>query len=174
MIDLVLSLDHQIGMIGVLYLDMKTQIKETTIVTLVIGMGISGREVPGLDTLIMGTIGQIVDLVNNCQGQGCNKDSYQGNNNNYGTRGYGKNQYNQLGRKGQNRGYRQTDNYPKHNGNNGCQPQSYSSNGQNQCQYSNTNPTYLSDLSSFVNQDGVTFDFDDRRHQVFQNACTEE
>ncbi len=64
-IDLVLSLDHQIDMIGVLYLDMETQIKENTIVTLVIGMGISGTEVPALDTLIMGMIGQIVDLVNN-------------------------------------------------------------------------------------------------------------
>ncbi len=48
MIDLVLSLDHQIGMIGVMYLDMKTQIAETTIVNLVIGMGISGTEVPAL------------------------------------------------------------------------------------------------------------------------------
>ncbi len=65
MIDLVLSLDHQIGMIGVVYLDMKTLIKETTIVTLVIGMGISETEVPALDTFIMGMIGQIVDLVNN-------------------------------------------------------------------------------------------------------------
>ncbi len=82
------------------------------------------------------------------QAQSRNQDSYQGNNNNYGTQGYGKYQYNQHGGKGQNRGYRLYDNYPKRNGNNGHLPQSYSGNGQNQHQYSNTNPTSLSNLSS--------------------------
>ncbi len=38
MIDLILSLNHQMGMIGDMYLDMKTQIPETTIVNLVIGI----------------------------------------------------------------------------------------------------------------------------------------
>ncbi len=61
---------------------------------------------------------------------------------------------------------------PKRNGNNGRQPLSYSGNRQNQCQHSNTNPTSLSNLSSLLTQDVVTFDA--RRHQVFENACTEE
>ncbi len=65
MIDLILTLDHPIDMIGDIYLDMKTQIQETTIVNFVIRMHISGTEVPALDTIIMGKIGQIVDLVNN-------------------------------------------------------------------------------------------------------------
>ncbi len=65
MIYLILSLNHSIDMIGDMHLDMIIQIKETTIVNLVIGMGISGTEVPALDIIIMGTIGQIVDLVNN-------------------------------------------------------------------------------------------------------------
>ncbi len=65
MIDL--SLDHPIDMIGDMYLDMKTQIQETTIVNLVMGMGISGTEVPALDTIIMSMIGQIVKLVNNAK-----------------------------------------------------------------------------------------------------------
>ncbi len=65
MIDLVFSLDHPIDIIGDMHLDMKIQITETTIVNLVIGMGISGTEVTALDTIIMGIIGQIVDLVNN-------------------------------------------------------------------------------------------------------------
>ncbi len=74
-------------------------------------------------------------------------------------RGYGKNQYNQHGRQGQIRGFRQYDNYPKCNGNNGRQPHSYSGKGQNQYHYSNPNPTSLSNLSSFVTQDA-------RRNQV--------
>ncbi len=106
------------------------------------------------------------------QGQGCNQDSYQGNNNNYGPLVYGKSQYNQCCRKGQNRGYRQYDNYPKQNVNNGHQSQSYGGNCQSQHQYFNPNPTSLSNLYSFVTQDGVTFHA--RRNQVFQNACTEE
>ncbi len=65
MTDLVLSLDHPIDMIGDMHIDMKIQITETTIVNLVIGIGISETEVPALDTIIMGTIVQIVDLVNN-------------------------------------------------------------------------------------------------------------
>ncbi len=69
-------------------------------------------------------------------------------------------------------GYHQYDNYPKQNGNNGCQPHLYGGNGQNQCQNFNPNPTSLSNISSFVTHDGVTFDA--RRNQVFLNVCTEE
>ncbi len=58
MIDLIISLDHRID----IHLDMKIHITETT---KVIGMGISGTEVPAVDTVIIGKIGQIVDLVNN-------------------------------------------------------------------------------------------------------------
>ncbi len=106
------------------------------------------------------------------QGQGHNQDSCQGNNSNYRPHGYGKNRYNQCGRKGQNKGYHQYDNYPKQNDNNESQPQPYGGNGQGQCQYSNPHPTSLSNLPSFVTQDGVTFD--SRKNQFFLNACTEE
>ncbi len=105
-------------------------------------MGISETEVPALDTTIMGMIGQIVDLVNNGKVKAVTRTVTKVTTTIIGPRSYGKNQYSQHGRKGQNRGYRQYDNYPKQNGNNGRQPQSYGGNGQRQCQYSNPNPTF--------------------------------
>ncbi len=103
------------------------------------------------------------------QGQGHNQCRYQDSNSYC---GYGKNSYNQPGNRCQNRGYCQNDNNFQLGNNNKCQTQSYGGNGQNPRQNFFHKAHSLSNLSSFVTLDGVTFHA--RKNQVFQNNCTEE